>query len=416
TPKDLIFSEENYRQSDVTDSFVNLFGIGDGGGGPSREHIEFGLRSRDCEGVPKLKFEHSYKYFSELEKNDLSELPLWDDELYLEFHRGTYTSQAKLKQLNRQVEILLRDAELLDALVKSDNSQLFEEYWKILMLHQFHDILPGSSINRVNEEAKSALGNLKDDLIALREKLLLESLGTTSKGESSIVLNSLSWPREECVKIAAPSSEKFRFINSAGEELTCVNNGDEMVVKVSVPAMGYQTIRAESFESQKLSELNEIRGSSIVENERIRVILADDGSFSSIYDKTLDRELLLGNANRLQLWEDDPHRWDAWEITSYYRNTTPESAVVEKRMIYASDLYITVIQELKIGNSKIIQTIKLDRDSSMIQIRNKIDWKEEHKMLRVHADVDVKTDFATFEIQYGTLKRSVKNNNSWQQA
>jgi len=411
-PKDQIFSQENFKETGVSDSFLNLYGIGDGGGGPSRQHIEFGLRGRNCEGMPRMRFEYADTFFSDLEETDGAELPVWNDELYLEFHRGTYTSQARLKQLNRRVEHLFRDTELLAAMTGEMRADDLEEAWKTLLLHQFHDILPGSSITRVNREARQALTSLKEELTGKRDSLLQSFCREDGADGTFILFNPLSWERRELVRLPLPDDGNYGAADSRDSLLQSSRLGRDLYVRVTVPSLGYETVRL----VRGGEEREKPAAVRTLENNLIRIELDDTGALTSLFDKRYDREWLSGRANRLLLWEDDPYRWDAWEITPYYRNTTPEPARLTDRRIESNGMISILSQELAIGRSRIRQVITLTEDSPLIEISNEIDWREEHKMLKVHAETDIRSDQATFEIQYGSVKRSARNNNSWQQA
>jgi alpha-mannosidase len=386
TPKELIESEQRYAQSDVSDEFLNLYGIGDGGGGPSRNHIEQGIMQQNCEGSPKFKFSFADDFFKKIDKIPKENLPIWVGELYLELHRGTYTTQGLMKKNNRALEQKLHDVEFLSVLCDKLPKKKIDEIWQNTLLNQFHDILPGSSINWVYKDAnKLSKQNLQK--LEKIQKSLFEQI--QPKGKIPVIWNSQPWERNEVVILP---------------------NGKE--AEVTVPSMGYTTKFTEPSKKSKLKITT-----ALMENEFIKITIAEDGTFSSIYDKEEKREVLIGCANKLQLWEDKPNNWGAWDVNHFYRETTPEQAIRKSiEVVSSSSLHVVLQQKFAVGKSKITQIITLTKHNRFIKIENKVDWKEEHKMLRVSADVNILSDFATYEIQYGSLKRPTHSNTSWDAA
>jgi alpha-mannosidase len=386
TPKELIESEQRFAQADISDEFLNLYGIGDGGGGPSRNHIENGIMQQSCEGSPKFKFSFADDFFKKIDKIPKEKLPVWVGELYLELHRGTYTTQALMKKNNRRLEGKLHDVEFLSVLGDKLPKKKIDKIWQDTLLNQFHDILPGSSINWVYKDA----GKLsKQNLEKLNkiQKSLFEQIQT--KGKHPVIWNSQPWERTEVITLPA------------GKE-----------AEVKVPSMGYTSEISIPKKSKKL-----IATESVLENEFIKIQIAEDGTFSSIFDKEEKREVLEGSANKLLLWEDKPNNWGAWDVNHFYRETTPEQAKRKSvEVLSSSALQVVLKQKFTVGKSKITQKITLTKHNKFIKIENKVDWKEEHKMLRVSAEVAVHSADASYEIQYGTIKRPTHSNTSWDAA
>jgi len=196
-PAQMIASEKRYTQSDISDEFLNLYGIGDGGGGPSAHHIEMGLRQQNLEGVPKFKFSFAEEFHKKIDKIPKEKLPLWSGELYLELHRGTYTTQGLIKKHNRLLEQKLHNIEFLGSLVDDFKQSALDEIWKNTLLNQFHDILPGSSINWVYKDANSLSRKNLDKLDKLEEKLLSLLHGKRDKRtDKFVVYNNFKWDNE----------------------------------------------------------------------------------------------------------------------------------------------------------------------------------------------------------------------------
>ncbi len=418
-PGQLVAGEHRFSQADVSDDWLNLYGIGDGGGGPSRRHIEYALRAANTEGLPKVKLAPADECFRRIARIPADRLPLWRGELYLELHRGTYTTQARMKQLNRRLELTLRDAEFLAAIAGLDQRETTETIWKETLLNQFHDILPGSSITLVYDEA-NAQGERN---LATLGRLIDESLQALHGGgpetpQAYNVHNTLSWERRALVLIPWESDELPALRDSGGRHLPAQKVDHGVLVPVFVPSMGYTSVSVGGAEGGEPLPMPPVQGSpDRLENAFLRVDLASDGTIASIHDKELEREVLAGGANRLLLWEDLPYSWDAWDISHYYRDTTPEQAVLSERtLIESGPLRAVVGQVLTVGASTIRQRIVLEAESRMVRIENHVEWQESHKQLRVQAKPAVHSLDATYEIQFGTVRRPAHGNTSWDAA
>lgn len=414
TPKELIESEKRYAQNDVSDEFLNLFGVGDGGGGPSRHHIEMGLRQQNLEGVPKFKFSFANDFYKKIAQIPKETLPSWKGELYLELHRGTYTTQALMKKHNRMLEQKLHDVEFIGSLDNDFSQTELDRIWKDTLLNQFHDILPGSSINWVYKDAnrisKENLEKLAQFQIELLENLHLPS----SDKKCLIAYNTQSWQRKEVISLDYESGNYL--IKSADKEEIVTAIDGKIDFKISVPSYGYSIIQIEKTDEQvehKELLVNEFQ----MENNLISIKFAKSGVIISIFDKVENREVLQGKANEFLLWEDLPNNWGAWDINHYYLETEPEKSKREEvRIDRISNDSAILYQKLSIGKSTIEQKITMHKDSRLIAFENTVDWKEEHKMLRVDAKPAIHSEKATYEIQYGQLDRPTHANTSWDAA
>lgn len=428
TPKQLRESMGRFAQADVQDDFLNLFGIGDGGGGPGRRHLEFARRAADCEGLPKVKQAAARDFFKRILKTNPDDLPLWVGELYLELHRGTYTTQARIKQENRQLELKLRDVEFLSVLAGSTDRAALSRIWKDTLLHQFHDILPGSSIAQVYKDAHRVNGANLAALDALQASRLAALHGKPVSGTSAgraagaVVYNTLSWHRDALVFVPWAGNTIPTFRDPAGEALPSQPTEGGFVVPASIPPMGYTTIEIGSPKGADSAPAPSTKQPvtatrSLLENRVLRVELAADGTITSIYDKEHGRETLAGAANELLVWEDHPYSWDAWDISHYYRETIPQSPSMSSREVSErGPLRASVSQTLRVGSSEIRQRIVLEAESRMVRIECEVDWHESHKVLRVQARPAIQAQTATYEIQFGVVERPTHANTSWDQA
>jgi alpha-mannosidase len=397
SPKRLINAEEAFQEGGLTDGFLNMYGIGDGGGGPSRGHIEYMLRADDCEGLPKVKPSTAAQFFhhleEEIERSGSSQFKVWKGELYLELHRGTYTTQGRIKKLNRRCEHLLQEAEFLSVLSGKGERDYFEKLWKILLLYQFHDILPGSSIRKVNEDAEKSLGNLAAELeLYCRGKLLTIAGCEEGKG-SFLVMNSLSFSRTVLLKTTAGQPFICTLSPFSAKVITANHDREEFLFK-------------------KI-----IRKGLNFQNAFFQMTIGESGWISSIVESETGREMLSAPSGVLKLWHDHPHKWEAWDIDSHYRNSKPALAVLRgQEIVFASDLLVEVKQTFSVGVSTVERTIRLYAHSPRIDMEFMIDWQETRKMLRMETHSNLHYREACYEIQWGAVYRAVHDNTSWEQA
>ena len=377
------------------------FGHGDGGGGPTREHLEYVRREADLEGVPKFRIAAPMDFFIEQDHEGWPDVTYYG-ELYYQAHRGTYTSQARTKALNRRSEFALREAELwgaaADLLAGFDFPYaLWDEAWKTVLLNQFHDILPGSSIHRVYEEAEAQLSGVVEKAEGIAEdarQALVEA------GQGLTVFNSLSWDRKDI--IALPENVAG-LMNETGQPVpTQVENGTTFA-EVTVPACGWAGFgvgKTEIPESTIQTTPNSL------ENDLLRIKFNEFGEIFSIFDKIEQKELAAGLCNRLRMYQDIPSAFDAWDIDSMYKRTPvdlPEKAVIE--VSAEGPLFGSLVITRKLNDSTLTQTVTLRRDSRRVDFHTVVDWQERHKLLKVDFPVDYHVSEALHEIQFGHLSR-----------
>ena len=414
-PSKLKYAQENFEEHAYLDQFLTLFGVGDGGCGPTEEMVETGLRLKDMEGCPRVVFSPAREFLNYLsEEKDL--LPRWVGELYFELHRGTLTTHAYNKKMNRYMELKLRELEILYSMLPLENypSERFDAMWKKVLLNQFHDILPGTSITPVYEQCREDYESLKVEANVLTEEvgqLLFE------KDKDIITFfNTLSFAYNRPVPL--PDSWKgFEIFDEAGQGVPVQSEIYGPLVRIKIPPFSSVTLRKGERKIEKTPNISS--KPLILENDFIRYEFTDLGTIKRAYDKQVQKEILLQEkpGNVLSLYEDRPANWDAWDIDIYYENQLLENArVVKQEWLCDGPVRQGINQELRIGNSKINQKIYLAANSKRLDFEIEVDWQETHKMLRVAFPVDVFSDTATFEIQYGFLKRNTHRNTSWDMA
>ncbi|MGC9521281.1 MAG: alpha-mannosidase [Anaerolineae bacterium] len=401
-PESVIGRWNERVQKDGFSTRLYPFGYGDGGGGPTRNHLEFARRLKDLEGVPKVRMAAPKAYFEDQEAKGWPEVR-YVGELYFQAHRGTLTSQARTKRGNRKSEFALRRAELWGVAARAladfeFSAALLDEAWKGVLLNQFHDILPGSSIERVYEEAEA----LYDEVIDAADCVATDAAMALTRGDEGMtVFNDLSWSRSGLV----PLPDGFDGAeDDAGAPLPVQRVGDDLLVEVTVPSCGWTTVRnTAAADVPNTLKVNE----RLLENAHLRAEFNERGEIVSLVHKTSDLgELAVGPCNSFEMYKDVPSRWDAWDIDSIYEETpVPLDEPAEIEVLSEGPLVATLKVTRKLHNSVMSQEISLRRDSQRLDFKTTIDWQERHKLLKVAFPVNIHANEATHEIQFGYIER-----------
>lgn len=381
---------DRYSQKSLTDKVLVTVGWGDGGGATTEKMVEKGARLYEgLPGCPKVEYTHASKYLAQLKKDTEGKLPYWRGELYLEYHRGTYTSAAKNKLYNRKGENLLRHIETLLSVNDIKNGVPFpakkmDELWKIILLNQFHDIIPGSSIPEVYADSREQYAKLFND-------------GSDMLGDA---LESLVSYRD--------GGEYVGFANPLPFEYSGAVCGYEVE---NLPAKGYSSVKA------KKAHCNvQVKEKQIISDD-LTVTFDDNYNIISVKDKC-GNEFLAGTSNRLYLCEDIPLNYDSWNLEDYHEEKKWYLDGVESAEEYTDE------QNCRRGfritrrfmSSVITQTVTLSDYDSRIEFDTNVDWKEKDVLLKVSFDGDVNTDTAVYDIQFGHVSRPTHKNTSWDQA
>ncbi len=414
-PSRLIFAQQNFDENADLDEFLTLFGIGDGGGGPTEEIIETGLRQQNLENCPRIIFSPAQKLLDNLNEHR-AQLPTWVGELYLELHRGTYTTQAYNKKMNRFMELALRESEILFSTLPFTHypAAQFDEIWKRVLLYQFHDIIPGSSVTPVYEESRREYPKLKNMLENLQQDFAHQAL---EPDENSITLiNTLSYAHTYPVELPQ-SWLNYTIEKSDGEPILSQQESERIVVLAEIPALSSIVLKRKK--QPPAAEIKLIQSQFVLENELIRYEFTYFGTLKSAFDKEVQQEILLIEkpGNLLSLYEDRPANWDAWDIDIYYENQLIEYAkLISQEWISQGPVRQGILQKFAVGNSTLTQKIYLAANSKRLDFVTEVNWQEAHKMLRVSFVVNVHPDAATYEIQYGHVKRNNHRNTTWDMA
>lgn len=411
---------QRYQNKDINNDILISYGYGDGGGGPTREMLETSIRmEKGIKGIPKVRQEFAGKYFAELEKRvkDNKRLPVWEGEFYFEYHRGTYTSMARNKRANRKGEFLLMDLELLSVLACKKGllgypQEELEQLWKVLLINQFHDILPGTSIKEVYEVTKQEYKQLKE-----KASLLLEERinALTEPGEGITVYNTLGFERNDIVNLADCQAAALKDEDNNIYLIQQTTQGAITYLE-GIPSKGSKTFEIVDKMAHDTALPFILHDDYFLETPYYKIKLDQDAVFTSIFDKENQREVLQEDSrgNLMRMYEDKPIYYDNWDIDIYYTEKYWDANQLESMKWTELGKIRAVLEiERKISNSVIKQKIYFYAKSRRIEFATYVDWQEHQHLLKVHFPVNVHTDEATFDIQFANLKRKTHTNTSW---
>lgn len=377
---------EAYIDKDCGGETMNMFGYGDGGSGCTQEMIELMHRFDKLSIMPKCTHMGASQY---LEKNLLKNsdaLQTWDGELYLEMHRGTFTTKSKLKRANRRLEYKLRSAEMLSVLRNEDNGEAITAAYKKLLVNQFHDILPGSHIHPVYKDAMSDYEEI--------EKIADKIIGTGSK-----YFNTLNFKRDALTFVA----------NKKGTSSRYGKKGNWIIPNIG--ALSAASLRSSKYDGRWLEN------GDTVETPFYSVKFNPDGSIASLFDKELEREWINGDFNKLKIYTDCPGNYDAWDILPNYKDKQIEINIKEPLALYEIDGEAASFKAvLSTEASSWTMLIRLFRRSRGIEVENIVDWNEKHKLAKAEFDCNILSRKALCDTSAGFIERDTHKNTSWQQA
>ncbi|MEV8525655.1 glycoside hydrolase family 38 C-terminal domain-containing protein [Streptomyces sp. NPDC052000] len=374
---EIAHAARNFKDKGVARHSLAPTGWGDGGGGTTREMIAKAARLRNLEGSARVVWERPAEFFEKAEA-EYPNPPVWVGELYLELHRATLTSQAKTKQGNRRSEHLLREAELWSATTAVRDAEFayphaeLDRIWKTVLLHQFHDILPGSSIAWVHREAEKTYAAVAAELTGIIESAQRALAG---EGGRRLVFNAAPHARHQVAAGAAA---------------------------VVAPAAGVDRSAAPD-------------GGFVLDNGRLRVVIDGRGLVVSAYDLEADRESIAPEspANLLQIHPDFPNMWDAWDVDAFYRNSVTD--LIEADEVTAGEgASVRVVRTFEA--SRVTQILSLAPGSGRLDIETEVDWHETEKFLKLAFPLDVHAERYASETQFGHFHRATHTNTSWEAA
>lgn len=419
-PDAILGGWHRYQNKDINNDILITYGYGDGGGGPSRAMLETSARmEKGVEGIPKVRQVFAGTYFDELSARvkENPRLPVWEGELYFEFHRGTYTSMARNKRANRKAEFRMMDLELLSVMAEplgmAYPASELESMWKTILINQFHDILPGSAIREVYEQSQKEYLALDARTQAMAQE---RKTALAGPGEGVTVFNTTGFLRSDVVELGDCPAEALR--GADGAQYPVQHTADGAVAFLpALPPKGYVTLGA--VRDAPAVQNPFVCGKNALETPFYTAEFTPDGRFGRLYDKKENREVFKAGqcGNLLRMYEDKPAQYDNWNIDCYY---TEKYWDVEKprKMCWTESgpVRATLHLEWKISNSTIAQDVHFYADSPRIDFVTTVDWHDHQHLLKALFPVAVHTDEATFDVQFGNLTRKVNTNTSWERA
>ena len=377
------WEQHRVQQTDI-DTLLYPYGYGDGGGGPDRDTLEMVRRMKDLEGSPRAHEGTLEEFFHHMEQNPPQNR--WVGELYLSWHRGTYTTMHKTKQLLRRAERALHDTEALLARlpqsVQTQHTDRVRHAWEKVLFCQFHDVVSGVGITRMNAETIAWLTGVIDDLTALKSELR-KAVFAIGEGEGQVLINTLPWNRREWIKLP-DGTEFFAEVPADGAcPLTALPQPED--------ASACET--AEGF---------------LLENRHLSMVIDHEGRIVSLTDKANCTPLLAPGQkmNDWRLYQNVEAVYDAWEMSRDWRKCLlPEAITAKAALTENTPARCVVTVEYAFGSSTATQSIILRADSRRVDFAANIDWQERHKLLKAHFESNVLTDEALHEIQFGYVKR-----------
>lgn len=384
----------NFKEADRASESYMLFGFGDGGGGPTEDMLERLRRMKDVAGLPSFEIRTPQEFFVRCEE-DIVDPAVWSGELYMENHRGTYTTQAATKRDNRRCEEALHNVEFVSVastLLKGTAypHQEINRLWEIVLLNQFHDIIPGSSIAEVYQDSAKDYAEVLESAHKLESEALKQIL-PEGTGASIVAVNTLGWPRREVVELAGGGELAFVEAPSYGYAVSSPIMADD-AVSSSITDQGF-----------------------VIENASVRAALDGEGRLISFFDKRQNRETLAAPGNQFVMFEDLPICEDAWNVEVYHlEKQRVVGQAISARVFNTGSLRAGIEIELEISpRASLLQRIFLEAESPRLNFEISAKWEEKNQFLKVEFPLALRSDHATYEIQFGHLQRPTHFNTSW---
>jgi alpha-mannosidase len=421
------------NQTGLQDSFW-IPGVGDHGGGPTRDMLEVAKRYQDSPFFPQINFTTASQYLDRISTVKNIDFPVWDDELYLELHRGCYTTHGDQKYYNRYAEKLLYQAELFSTIstileskfnqkqnIHNNKQDRIKSIWEKVLLNQFHDILPGTSIPSVFTESNQ----LWQEVIQEGKVILDDSLRQIAnyiqvpqlphpEAQPIVIFNSLNWMRSQIVELDIDGNYYSIYDENNQRLNTQISYDHKLLFLASnIPSVGYKLffiVPLVSADKINHNLNNKIQDKYIIENNYLRVIINNNnGNIESLFDLVNQRKILREAGNELQLFEDQGQYWDAWNIDPDYQNHPLSSPQLQSISFLDKGTLRQIIRvEKNFNNSTFIQDYILEINSPILKIKNQVNWQEDYTLLKVNFPLTIESDFVTYEIACGTIQRTTK--------
>ena len=409
---------QRYQQKDINNDILISYGYGDGGGGPTRDMLETSIRmEKGVEGIPQVRQVFARQFFEELDQrvSGNRRLPTWEGELYFEYHRGTLTSMARNKRSNRKSELAMMDLELLSVLAADKLAypqQEMDKLWRVILINQFHDILPGSAIHEVYEVTREEYAAVAEKLAALTDERLA---ALTPEGDGVTVFNTTGFVRGDVVTLPDATAEALADETGCVYPVQKTADGGAIVYLENLPAKGRKGFAKAAAVAEGTPFTLSADGHTL-ETPFYTVRFDEHGQIAAMFDKDARREVFKEGqpGNALRVFEDKPIYYDNWDIDNWYTEKFWDVTDV-KAFTWTENgpVRATLHIERSFSHSTISQDIHFYANVRRVDFVTHVDWHEHQSLLKAFFPADVHTDEATFEVQYGNLTRKTHSNTSW---
>lgn len=423
SPRAVLGSWTKFHDKNLSNETLISYGYGDGGGGVNRNMLKMRRAMAQVPGLPNVETARPTDFFRRLhEKLETTDqyVPTWDGELYLEYHRGTYTSQAYNKKMNRRMEFGLAAAEWLSSMAKlaggNYNQAALVEDWQTVLRNQFHDIIPGSSIGEVYQDCHKEYGQVEASIAAIEKDAL--SVLAKPEADAFTLWHFGSFPRRDQAFIA--ETRKGAFKDSNGETLSAQPVEGGYLVSVTLPAMSISTIHfVEGSAETRETPFAYDASARTLHTPHYDVVWNEKGQFTRLYDLDNAREVLAegARANVLEIYEDKPLNHDNWDIDIFYLFKHEEATLAgEPELIENGALRFVLRFRYTYRHSEFTQDVIFYTESRRIDFKTEAEWHENHRVMKAAFPVNIRSTHATYDIQYGHVERPTHYNTSWDYA
>lgn len=428
-PNMVLGTHKRFQNHDLTDNTLMLYGFGDGGGGPTAQMLENAERLKyGLPGMPRVVLEGEETFFARKleETKHRTDMPVWNGELYFEYHRGTLTSMAKNKRNNRKAEILYEQLETLAAMASETEyaypKELIQKGWDVILLNQFHDILPGTCIEPVYERTDREYFKILADGKKEAQNAV-DAIGTAAvlqeEKDTVVVVNTTGYERNDIVMVCGENG--ITAVCTEDGKMVPVQRNSEGIVFFAdkIPATGWKKFYPVYGTAEEAEKEKSCIWDGTYENNFFKVVFNNKMQIISLVEKQDDREYIKNGAvgNHLCAYEDRPMNWDNWDIDEYYKRKPYEADWVSEPVVVENGSVETVIQySMGFWDSTVTQKVCMYHDVPRIDFKTTADWNNHHVLLRVNFPVEVNATRASFEIQFGNVERETTFNQSWDSA
>ncbi|MGR3541914.1 MAG: glycoside hydrolase family 38 N-terminal domain-containing protein [Hasllibacter sp.] len=413
TAAEVLGTWDYFQQKEDHSELPICFGFGDGGGGPTRELIVQAEAFDAMPGAPRVRMGTVREFFEGVEAAGTEALPVWADEINLELHRGVLTSQADMKRHNRRNEWLLHDAEFLAAWATEATglrypAETLTEAWKLLLKNQFHDILPGTAIAEVFEDARRDYGRINDLATGALTAAIDAIRARAPAGATHLAINPAPFGGTRIARLTGRRGLPPLRETATGAPIPAQETRSGTILEVpEVPAYGWSALApGPAFDAPPGIAVRGDSDAPVLENDFYRLTLDANGHIASLIDRAAGREVLAGPGGVLQLFEDRPLNWDAWDIDAFFEDRPlPAPRLLSMEVVERGPIRATVRIERAFSRSRIIQYLSIWRTSRRIDFECEVDWRERHTLMKVAFPVNVRARAATYDIQWGAIER-----------